>query len=163
MGLYILRTRSCLRTISGVLLGVCACVTILMATSRTAASAHSGRRDSVTGSVQLRLSRLEAGQQRLEAAQQAPDAAETKLKYDEAIAEDKLEITQQQSLFGYLFTGDGPFLASDSSLPLIPSQSYAHMSDEIASAVATQPASWPDTSNPNGSMHYMFAPVFRSI
>jgi SnoaL-like domain len=173
--------RGRLRTMFGVALGVCACVTILMATSRTPASAHPGPRDSVPRSVQLQLSRLEVGQRRLEAAQQASAATEAELKYDEAIAEDKLEITQQQSLYGLLFngdgpdgpnrvlwgqqifTGDGPFLAYDSNLQLIPSQSFTHMSDEIASAVATQPATWPDTSNPNGSMHYMFAPVFRSI
>lgn len=181
MRLYVLSRRGCARAIFVVALAVCASMAMLMATSRTPAFAHASPRDPGSGSVQAQLSQLEAGQARLEAAQQASYAAEAKLKYDEAIDEAKLEITQQQSLYGLLFngdgpdgpnrtlwgtqifTGDGPFLAYDSNLQLIASQSFAHMSDEIASAVATQPTTWPDTTNPNGSMHYMFAPVFRSI
>jgi hypothetical protein len=180
MGLDALARGGVVRCVVGLALAVGACVAILMATSQTPASAHSGPRGE-SGSVQAQLARLQAGQDRLEAAQRAFAATEANLRYDEDIAEAKLEITQQQSLYGLLFngdgphgpdrvlwgkqifTGDGPFLAYDSSLQLIPSQSFAHMSDEIASAVATQPATWPNTSNPNGSMHYMFAPVFRSI
>lgn len=180
MRLYVL-PRSRARAIVSVGLGICAYVALLLVTSQTPASAHSRQPFTGPGAVQLQLSQLEAGQRRLEAAQQASAVTEAKLKYGEEIAEDKLEITQQQSLYGLLFngdgpdgpnrvlwgqqifTGDGPFLAYDSALQLIPSQSFAHMSDEIASAVATQPTTWPNTSNPNGSMHYMFAPVFRSI
>jgi len=104
-----------------------------------------------------------------------------KLEYTQGIQEAKLEITEKQSEYGLLFngdgpngpnralwgseifTGDGPFLAYDSNLKLIPSQSFEHMRDEIASAIATQPSTWPDPSKPNGSMHYMMAPVFKSI
>src|SRR5436190_355503 len=42
-------------------------------------------------------------------------------------------------------------------------QSFQHMSDEIADAVKGQPAVWPNPNSPNGSMHFMFAPVFDSI
>ncbi len=104
-----------------------------------------------------------------------------KLEAAQAIQEAKAEITEQQSRYGLLFNGDGPngpdrqkwgdqiftgdepFLAYDSSLNLIPSQSFTHMSDEIAGAVASQPKVWPNTTSPNGSMHYMFAPVFDKI
>jgi hypothetical protein len=103
------------------------------------------------------------------------------LEADQAISEAKLEITEQQSLYGLLFNGDGPhgpdrqkwgdqiftgnkpFLAYDANNQLIPSQSFAHMRDEIAGAVASQPKIWPNTENPNGSMHFMFAPVFDKI
>jgi SnoaL-like domain len=169
------------RSVIGCLSAIVVAIALLMAASQSHASADSGPHDSTGGSVQAQLLQLEAGQRRLEAAQQQSAATEATLRYNEAIDEDKLEITQQQSLYGLLFngdgpdgpnrvawgqqifTGDGPFLAYDSNLQLIPNQSFAHMSDEIASAVATEPTTWPDTSNPNGSMHYMFAPVFRSI
>ncbi len=103
------------------------------------------------------------------------------LEYAQEISEAKLEITEKQSEYGLLFngdgpngpdrakwgkeifTGDGPFLAFDANNQLIPSQSFEHMSDEIAGAIASQPTTWPDTSKPNGSMHFMYAPVFDSI
>jgi hypothetical protein len=182
MDLGVLAGRGLVRGIIGLALAVGMCIALLMATSRTPASADShSRGGSSPQSVQAQLDRLQAGQERLEAAQRASAGVEAKLRYDEAIDQAKLEITQQQSLYGLLFngdgphgpdrvlwgkqifTGDGPFLAYDANVQLIPSQSFDHMSDEIASAVASQPATWPNTSNPNGSMHYMFAPVFRSI
>lgn len=103
------------------------------------------------------------------------------LEYQQEISEAKLEITEKQSEYGLLFngdgpngpdrtkwgseifTGDGPFLAYDSSNQLIARQSFDHMSDEIADAVASQPTVWPDTTKPNGSMHFMYAPVFDKI
>jgi hypothetical protein len=104
-----------------------------------------------------------------------------KLEYEQQIAEARLEITSKQSEYGLLFNGDGPngpdrakwgreiftgndaFLAYDYNNQLIPSQSFAHMSDEIAAAIAGQPTTWPDATRPNGSMHFMYAPVFDSI
>jgi hypothetical protein len=104
-----------------------------------------------------------------------------KLEYAQTIDQAKLEITEQQSLYGLLFNGDGPngpdrqkwgdqiftgdepFLAYDANNNLIASQSFQHMSDEIAGAVAGQPKIWPNTASANGSMHYMFAPVFDKI
>jgi hypothetical protein len=103
------------------------------------------------------------------------------LEYNQAILQAKAEITERQSLYGLLFNGDGPhapdrakwgkeifvgnqpFLAYDSDNQLIAAQSFEHMSDEIAGAVATEPAVWPNTASANGSMHYMFAPVFDKI
>jgi hypothetical protein len=104
-----------------------------------------------------------------------------KLEYAQAIDQAKLEITEKQSQYGLLFNGDGPngpnralwgteiftgdepFLAYDSNLQLIARQSFQHMSDEIADAVAGQPKVWPNPASLNGSMHFMFAPVFDSI
>jgi hypothetical protein len=105
----------------------------------------------------------------------------SQLEYDQQISEAKLEITEKQSEYGLLFngdgpngpdrakwgqeifTGDGPFLAYDANNQLIPSQSFDHMSDEIAGAIASQPKTWPDTTKANGSMHFMYAPVFDKI
>jgi hypothetical protein len=179
------------------------CVALFIATARTSASASQSHPAAVVPqSVQHRLARLEKGERQLRAAERKTTAAQrkttaaerkmvtaqhkatvvqAKLDRNEQIEEAKQEITQQQSLYGLLFngdgpqgpnrvlwgkqifTGDGPFLAYDSNDQLIPTQSFQHMKDEIADAVATQPTTWPDTTNPNGSMHYMFAPVFRSI
>ncbi len=103
------------------------------------------------------------------------------LEYNQAILQAKAEITERQSLYGLLFNGDGPhapdrakwgreifvgnepFLAYDSDNQLIAAQSFQHMADEIAGAIASEPAIWPNTASPNGSMHYMFAPVFDKI
>jgi hypothetical protein len=138
------------------------CVAVVIA-STGAASAHpapTSHQSRASQGLERQISKLEAAQN-IEAAKQ--------------------DITQQQSEYGLLFNGDGPhgpdrvkwgkqiftgngpFLAFDSNDQLIASQSFAHFSQEIAAAVATQPTTWPDTSNPNGSMHYMFAPVFDSI
>jgi hypothetical protein len=105
----------------------------------------------------------------------------SQLEYAQAIDQAKLEITEKQSQYGLLFNGDGPngpqralwgteiftgdepFLAYDSNLQLIARQSFQHMSDEIADAVAGQPKVWPNPAALNGSMHFMFAPVFDSI
>ena len=62
-----------------------------------------------------------------------------------------------------IFTGDEPFLAYDYNNQLIARQSFQHMSDEIADAVRGHPAVWPNPNSLNGSMHFMFAPVFDSI
>jgi hypothetical protein len=139
------------------------CVLALVAGTAVAASANSGNAKSGDRSVLALEKRI------------------SDLEYTQTIQEAKLEITEQQSRYGLLFngdgpngpdraawgeqifTGDGPFLAYDSNLQLIPSQSFDHMKDEIAAAIATQPTTWPDPTRPNGSMHYMFAPVFKSI
>jgi hypothetical protein len=152
------RPRSRFGQIAGVGLGL---VAVFIAVSTTAAAAQPAHQSGPS---------LTAISQRLD-----------KLEYSQEIDAAKLAITQQQSLYGLLFNGDGPkgpdrvawgkqiftgngpFLAYDSDDKLIPAQSFAHIKDEIADAVATQPTTWPDTSNPNGSMHYMFAPVFDSI
>jgi hypothetical protein len=130
---------------------------MLVATMSTQASAKD---DGPTNGVEHRLSQLE---------------------YSQAIDQAKLEITEKQSQYGLLFNGDGPngpdrakwgteiftgdepFLAYDANLQLIARQSFQHMSDEIADAVAGQPKVWPNTASLNGSMHFMFAPVFDSI
>jgi hypothetical protein len=114
-------------------------------------------------------------------ASQALQKRVAKLSYDQEIADAKLAITEKQSEYGLLFNGDGPngpdrakwgteiftgdnpVLAYDANTQLIPSQSFDHMSDEIAGAIASQPTTWPDTTKPNGSMHFMYAPVFDKI
>jgi hypothetical protein len=139
--------------------GLIGCVAVIVATQSTGASAQSHDEADANGLAQ-RLANVE---------------------YAQEITEAKLEITQQQSLYGLLFNGDGPngpdrkkwgdqiftgdepFLAYDANLNLITSQSFEHMSDEIAGAIASQPKVWPNTANANGSMHFMFAPVFDSI
>jgi hypothetical protein len=133
---------------------------MLIVTSTTAASVRPAHEASLPRGVEQQIS---------------------KLQYAQTIEEAKQDITQAQSLYGLLFNGNGPkgpdrvawgkdifvgngpFNAYDANLQLIPSQSFAHMKDEIAGAVATQPTTWPNTANANGSMHYMFAPVFDSI
>jgi hypothetical protein len=143
--------------LAGVVVG---CAALVIAAATTAASAHPAHQPAVPQGLAQQISKLQTAQ---------------------AIEQAKQDITEQQSEYGLLFNGDGPngpdrvkwgkqiftgngpFLAYDSNDQLIPSQSFAHFSEEIADAVATQPTTWPDTSNPNGSMHYMFAPVFDSI
>ena len=139
--------------------GLIGCVAVIVATQSAGASAQSHDEADANGVAQ-RLANVE---------------------YAQEVSEAKLEITQQQSLYGLLFNGDGPngpdrkkwgdqiftgdepFLAYDANVNLIASQSFEHMSDEIAGAIASQPKVWPNTANPNGSMHFMFAPVFDSI
>lgn len=136
---------------------VFACAALLVATQSTGASAQNG--DAPNG-IAARLATLE---------------------YAQAIDQAKLEITAKQSQYGLLFNGDGPngpqralwgteiftgdepFLAYDYNNQLIARQSFQHMSDEIADAVRSQPAVWPNPNSANGSMHFMFAPVFDSI
>jgi hypothetical protein len=172
------------------------CVGAGFGLTRTSASASQGGASaSIPTSLQRQLTQLKTGEQHLRRetkklfaaqrtaahAQREATSAQSKLSYAEQIDAAKQSITQQQSLYGLLFngdgpqgpnrvlwgkqifTGEGPFLAYDANDQLIPSQSFQHMKDEIADAVATQPSTWPDTSNPDGSMHYMFAPVFRHI
>jgi len=140
---------------------------VLVATTTTAASAQPSQVSHGSSHESSSLRQLEQRVDNLENAQ--------------AITQAKAFITEAQSRYGLLFngngpqgpdrvtwgkdifTGDGAFLAYDANLNLIPSQSFAHMKDEIATAVATQPATWPNTASANGSMHYMFAPVFDKI
>jgi hypothetical protein len=152
------RTRSWAR-VAQLIAGIIGCTVVIVAMQSTGASAQP-HNDADSHGIAQRLAKVE---------------------YDQEISEAKLEITQQQSLYGLLFNGDGPngpdrkkwgeqiftgdepFLAFDANLNLIASQSFEHMSDEIAGAIASQPKVWPNTANPNGSMHFMFAPVFDSI
>jgi hypothetical protein len=139
---------------------VFACAALFVGTTAAGASAQPKSHGSVPRGIQNQLNQLE---------------------YNQKIDAAKLAITEKQSQYGLLFNGDGPhgpdrvkwgkqiftgegaFLAYDANLNLIPAQSFAHFKDEIADAVATQPATWPNTASANGSMHYMFAPVFDKI
>src|SRR6266550_3745978 len=122
--------------------GLIGCVAVIVATQSAGASAKSHDEADANGVAQ-RLANVE---------------------YAQEVSEAKLEITQQQSLYGLLFNGDGPngpdrkkwgdqiftgdehFLAYDANVNLIASQSFEHMSDEIAGAIASQPKVWPNTA-----------------
>jgi hypothetical protein len=56
-----------------------------------------------------------------------------------------------------------PVLAYDANNQLIARQSFEHMSDEIANPIAGQLKTWPDATQPNGLMHFMYAHVFDKI
>jgi hypothetical protein len=160
---------------------------LLLATGETSASA------SETGVARsAQLARLHASVAQLQrqtktlftnerTAQLKETAAEKKLSYNQRIEAAKQAITDQDSLYGLLFngngpegprralwgrkifTGEGPFLAYNWKNELIPAQSFTHMKEEIEDAVNTQPATWPDPTRSTGSMHYMFPPTFKSI
>ena len=131
-------------------------VAVMLGTTAVSASAQSGENNGL--------------EQRVEA-----------LEQQQQTAADKLAITQQLADYGLLFNGDGPhgpdrakwgeqmftgdgsFLAFDANLNVDTPKNFTNIKDEIASAIAGQPAVWPNTANPNGSMHYVFNPVFESL
>jgi hypothetical protein len=162
---------------------------VLLVTSESSASADP---TAVPRSVGAQLARLQNDVTQLRrqtrtlfknerAARHRTTAAQKKLVYAQRIEAAKQAITQQDSLYGLLFngngpegprralwgrkifTGEGPFLAYDANNQLIPTQSFTHMKEEIASAVETQPSTWPDPTSSKGSMHYMFPPTFKQI
>ena len=165
---------------------------VLLVTSESSASASQTSQQAVPSSVDTQLAHLHdsVAQLRRQAktlftkqrgAQRRVTAAEKKLSYNQRIEAAKQAITEQDSLYGLLFngngpqgprrdlwgrkifTGEGPFLAYNSNNELIPSQSFTHMKEEIADAVETQPSTWPDPTSSKGSMHYMFPPTFKRI
>jgi hypothetical protein len=162
---------------------------LLLVTSQNSASASS---TGVPRSIDAQLTRLHNNVAQLRrqsntffaserTARRKVAAAQKKISYNQQIEAAKQAITEQDSLYGLLFngngpdgprralwgrkifTGEGPFLAYNWNNELIPSQSYAHMKEEIEGAVDTQPSTWPDPSSSKGSMHYMFPPTFKSI
>jgi hypothetical protein len=184
-----LSRRATVRALAALILAGGLAVALLLATSENSATAS---QTAVPRSVGVQLAHLQNSVAQLRQktqtlfanahnAQQRVIAAQKKLTYNQQIEAAKQAITDQDSLYGLLFngngpegprralwgrkifTGEGPFLAYNWKNELIPVQSYAHMKEEIDGAVATQPATWPDPSRPNGSMHYMFPPTFKSI
>jgi hypothetical protein len=162
---------------------------VLLATSQNSASANE---TGIPRSVGTQLAHLQnsVAQLRQQAktlfghersAQRRVTTAEKKLSYNQRIEAAKQAITEQDSLYGLLFngngpqgprralwgrkifTGEGPFLAYNWNNELIQSQSFTHMKEEIADAVETQPSTWPDPTSSKGSMHYMFPPTFKMI
>ena len=103
------------------------------------------------------------------------------LKYQQAIAQAKADITQRQAVYGLLFNGDGPkgpdrakwgdeiftpespFIAYDPELAILPDQTFYSRQPLIDKEVARQPTVWPNTENLNGSMHYMYTPFFDEV
>lgn len=162
---------------------------VLLVTSQSSASASptavpssvEGQLAQLRGSVALLQRKTQTLFTNARDAQRRVAAAQKKLSYNQQIEAAKQAITEQDSLYGLLFngngpdgprralwgrkifTGEGPFLAYNWKNELIPSQSFTHMKEEIEDAVDTQPATWPDPTSSKGSMHYMFPPTFKSI
>jgi hypothetical protein len=184
-----LSRRATIRTLAALILAGGLAVALLLATNENSASASP---TAVPRSVEAQLTHLQNSVTQLRqrtqtlfanahSAQQRVIAAQKKLTYNQQIEAAKQAITDQDSLYGLLFngngpdgprralwgrkifTGEGPFLAYNWKNELIQSQSYAHMKEEIEGAVDTQPGTWPDPTSTKGSMHYMFPPTFKSI
>jgi hypothetical protein len=187
-----LMRRAMLRVVLAAVLAGGLGAAVLLVLNQNTASASPTAQGNVPRSVEVRLAHLQQSVARLQrrtntlfvdqhSAQRRAKEAVKKLSYAQRIEAAKQAITEQDSLYGLLFngngpdgprralwgrkifTGEGPFLAYNWNDELIPAQSFTHMKEEIEDAVDTQPATWPDPTNANGSMHYMFPPTFKKI